>query len=507
LRRRIFNSRFLPLLLLLASGCAGPHALRHSRAKYSEAYQITQNEQLLLNLVRLRYRDTPSFLEVSNLATQFAFDESLGLSGTLKENSNNFNILGLSASAGASERPTASYTPLQGAEFVTKLITPIEEETIVLLTRSGWKGERVFRIAVQSLNGLSNMRGASGPTPLRLRHQEIEETLRFMKLVRDLEDYSERRILRFNYEEVETPKSAAMPLSALTPDHAVEAAQNDLKIIHPHNQVSVRIGDIRSQSPEAEAFVSEELMQNFVAGIKRDGLPRPIRVKYDASEQLPGQPFGLGSPSPKAETESFTYELPPPDSRVPPFTVVGDDLLFLAAKRIHESDPNELNYIPCDIIDPDRVMVAGSSQRLVMTWDAEANVQMGALGVPDLAVQEGRYTLKIEPRSLLGAMYYLSHAIQVPCEHQMSGLVVVSTDEFGVPFDWCDVSGDLLHVAFSEDKPECAAVATKYRGYWFYIDDRDHSSKATFSLLMQLFELQAGGGTGKGPVLTLPVGI
>ena len=59
----------------------------------------------------------------------------------------------------------------------------------------------------------------------------------------------------------------------------------------------------------------------------------------------------------------------------------------------------------------------------------------------------------------------------------------------------------------STKKPACAAVAVKYRGYWFYIDDRDHSSKATFALLMQLFELRAGGGPGKGPVLTLPVGI
>ena len=108
------------LLLLLTGGCAGPHALRHSRSKYAAAVQVTRNEQLLLNLIRLRYRDTPSFLELSSLATQFSFDESAGVTGTIKENSKNFNVLGLSAGLGASERPTASYTPLQGADFVTK---------------------------------------------------------------------------------------------------------------------------------------------------------------------------------------------------------------------------------------------------------------------------------------------------------------------------------------------------------------------------------------------------
>jgi hypothetical protein len=104
-------------------------------------------------------------------------------------------------------------------------------------------------------------------------------------------------------------------------------------------------------------------------------------------------------------------------------------------------------------------------------------------------------------------MYFLSHAIRIPPEHLCAGVAVLTADEFDAPFDWADVTGDLLLVQHSRHKPECAAVAVKYRGYWFYIDDRDHSSKATFVLLMQLFELRAGGGAGTGPVLTLPVGI
>lgn len=107
----------------------------------------------------------------------------------------------------------------------------------------------------------------------------------------------------------------------------------------------------------------------------------------------------------------------------------------------------------------------------------------------------------------MGAMFYLSHAICVPLEHQHAGLAVITTDEFDTPLDWADITGDLLLVRHSSDKPACAAVAVKHRGYWFYIDDRDHSSKATFALLTQLFELRASGGAGRGPVLTLPVGI
>jgi hypothetical protein len=485
--------RMLPKLALFAfavafltGGCAGPHALRHSRQKYAEVVQVTQNEQLLLNLVRLRYRDTPSFLELSNLASQFNFDESVGVAGTLKENSKNFNVLGLSAGVAASERPTASYSPLQGAAFVTKLVTPIEEETIVLLTRSGWKGERVFRIAVQSLNGLSNLRKASGPTPEVLRQVEIEDANLFQQVVRNLEEYSESRIVRFNYETVEVPKSAAIPGSLLTAADAVDAAQNGLKIVYQHEQVSIPIGRIKSDSEKVEDYLQPELLGNLIEKLRSEGLARPIRVKHDS--------------------DAARAKLGPNDR---PFTVVGDDLTFIAAETIHgESEGRQFKLLSCDLVDPNNVIITGTTQKLVMTWDARKNEDVMKLGLPNLETpEEGRYVLQLEPRSLIGAMFYLSHAINVPLEHQMAGLVVCTTDEFGVPFDWVGLTGDLLCVHSSKQKPECAAVAVKYRGHWFYIDDRDHSSKATFALLTQLFELQAGGGAGKGPVLTLPVGI
>ena len=40
--------------------------------------------------------------------------------------------------------------------------------------------------------------------------------------------------------------------------------------------------------------------------------------------------------------------------------------------------------------------------------------------------------------------------------------------------------------------PACAAVAVRYRDHWFYIDDRDRDSKATFALLLELSRLELG---------------
>lgn len=55
--------------------------------------------------------------------------------------------------------------------------------------------------------------------------------------------------------------------------------------------------------------------------------------------------------------------------------------------------------------------------------------------------------------------------------------------------------------------PPCAYVAVRYRGYWYYIDDCDSASKATFAHMLQLSRLDFGHRRSTGaPVLTLPVG-
>ena len=51
-----------------------------------------------------------------------------------------------------------------------------------------------------------------------------------------------------------------------------------------------------------------------------------------------------------------------------------------------------------------------------------------------------------------------------------------------------------------------AYVAIKNRGYWYYIDDRDQESKATFALVLQLSRLDFARQQPAGPFLTLPVG-
>src|SRR5262249_55832615 len=121
---------------------------------------------------------------------------------------------------------------------------------------------------------------------------------------------------------------------------------------------------------------------------------------------------------------------------------------------------------------------------------------------------EGVASLDLETRSLLQALYYVSHGIDIPTEHVSRGWVTVTHDEVGRPFDWGQVTNGLFRVrhVVAERRPPQAHVAVPYLGYWFYIDRTDQDTKATFSLLMELARLELTGKAGAGPVLTLPVG-
>ena len=157
--------------ILLLGGCqstpVGPRALRSSQHKYNQAIVQNSDEQLLANIVRLRYRDNPIFVDVTQMVQNVGFDSTLdnnwektvwgsGFSGKVS------GKLGLSDKNSA----TNTYSQLNGKDFVAKMMTPIQLPIIVSMFESGWRPERVFNLCVERINNLYNAPTASGPTPV-----------------------------------------------------------------------------------------------------------------------------------------------------------------------------------------------------------------------------------------------------------------------------------------------------------------------------------------------------
>ena len=59
-----------------------------------------------------------------------------------------------------------------------------------------------------------------------------------------------------------------------------------------------------------------------------------------------------------------------------------------------------------------------------------------------------------------------------------------------------------LAIRYSESSPESAFQAVRYRGLWFYIDDRDLRSKAGFNALYVLRQLSVKSVSGPSAPLT-----
>jgi hypothetical protein len=156
---------WLVSVFVLLNGCAqhGPKFIEASRTDYNVAMNRTENEQMLLNLVRLRYGDPPYFLEASALNTQFLIAPSAEASSVFDFNGN--NSYGLSGRIAYEEKPTVTYVPLRGQEFVRQVLSRVTLDTILLLDASGWSTARVLRLCVERMNNLDNAARASGPTP------------------------------------------------------------------------------------------------------------------------------------------------------------------------------------------------------------------------------------------------------------------------------------------------------------------------------------------------------
>ena len=128
---------FLIFLGVAITGCEilGPRALRAGRTDYNEAIRATEIEELLLNIVRLRFSDEPYFLQIASISSTAELAASLGGRSTFNDIDENTIEGGLSYL----ERPTIIYQPLTGEKFVRQLLEPIDLNTIFLLRLAGWE--------------------------------------------------------------------------------------------------------------------------------------------------------------------------------------------------------------------------------------------------------------------------------------------------------------------------------------------------------------------------------
>ena len=404
------------LVILLATGCStfGPDTLQAQRLRYNEVVKKTTEEQLLLNIVRLRYTDTPSSLAVSTIAAQYEITRNFQLTpffvASGAEVAKSYAAVLPQFGIAGADRPTFSLTPLDDQEFTRKLFTPVPLDGLVYLAKTTWPISTVFRLYLENLNWVSNAESASGPTPKAPPvFQDFQRGVRALQILQD------RGQIVFGVEERTEAQGSPLPPGSITPRDVIEAAKS-----------------------------------------------------------------------------GYEYRL---DDRGTGWTLL---------KKIPQ---------PVLLVDP-QAAESAEMREVAQVFKLKRGLtkfpltQEALKPFPATYPSEGVTGIDLETRSLLQALYYVSHGIDIPAEHAAAGVVTVTRDPTGRPFDWQLVIDGLFRVRSikSDERPPSAHVAVPYRGYWFYVDDTDQDTKSTFSLLMELSRLELTGKAGPGPVLTLPLG-
>lgn len=246
---------------MAASGCSfGAQMLQSSVGPYNEAVIRVSEEQLLLNLVRLRYNDNPTRLDVSSIAAQYELDGSAEARPFFQAPNpagfifKTFTTVLPDVAASAANRPTISLTPLDDPETIRSLFTPVTLDGIVFLAQTSYPLSTVFQLFVEYMNRVPNAPSASGPP--RNIIPEFREFRRATDILQQLKDLDD---LQFVREEKLTEYGSRLNESSVSAAAMIEAAKNGF--------------EYRQQADKTWALVKRDRKLSLY--IRPDALSRP----------------------------------------------------------------------------------------------------------------------------------------------------------------------------------------------------------------------------------------
>ena len=148
------------MLLACMSLCGcfslGNTRLYEDQLGYSRALGDAEKSDTLLNVVRLRYADTPIVLQATQVISGYQLQRNVTGGFEAFPAANPSTFLNGSASAQLQQSPTFTFQPLSGAQFAESFIRPLSPADLLPLAMGGLPIDVLFRLGVQSVNGLSN---------------------------------------------------------------------------------------------------------------------------------------------------------------------------------------------------------------------------------------------------------------------------------------------------------------------------------------------------------------
>jgi len=361
--------KIIPGLILFCAvltGCSlGPRALKGNRLDYNVSVQRSNNEELLINLVRAKYYEQLFFLQVGSISSSFSYTANAGLTGTLFHKGSDLwaDTMNPSLGAGYGERPTITYSPIQGEEALKQLMEEITLDRFLILIRMGLGIEALMWTFVDTIGELHNYEPgiATGEAELYGKFLDLAEIFGRMQARGDIEfvgfDKEGKGTMQLRYtgtdeadkveellgigpERINAPDGKIISVIKLTPVRDLtfgldKTARNDTMTI----KLKSCFGILQDLARNVE--VPEEEMERGIARktasssdnlVHREGLHRGlVRIRY--SETRPKEAYV------SVFYRGRWYYIPDDDAKSKVFFLLVGTLFSLQSGELHTAKP------------------------------------------------------------------------------------------------------------------------------------------------------------------------
>jgi hypothetical protein len=431
---------------IAAAGCMGSWAMRGTRLDYNKSISHTASQEMLLNIVRMRYGETPTFLDMPSVVSQT--EASMAGAGAQRSAfqgavDGGFNLR---------DRPTISYAPRTGDDMAASMIKALKAEAI--LDISPGNDTRMFLLAfVDSINGVRNSPHATSPASRIL--VDNDEYRYGIDLFMGLQN---RGQVKMRVAEIdEKPQGSPLPTKDLVATDMFSAAEN--------GYVFQMAGD-RAVLLKRSRFLAMQVKPEAVDAADVHELARVFRLQpgrtiYRVKSQEDNE-VDLDAEDTQAGQQPLVLE------SVEPPTASAD---ATGAELLPAPEPTIVEAVP------------------------DANEPSTEVSQSDI--------LSINVRSGYQVLAFLSKGVDVPESHVRRGVAPMFKSPDGRPFNGHRLTKSLFHVCVQKHKPLRSDTAVYYRGHWFYIAEDDVQSRVTLNYVKLVIDIRSEAG--ETPVLTLPV--
>jgi hypothetical protein len=158
-----FSSRMLKIIvviglcaILAACSSYGPKSMNRDQLDYGNSIGDNWKNQMLANIVKIRYVDMPVFVDVGAIVSGYSLSTTVGGRVGFNDSLIGGNSSGLGASGTYIDRPTITYMPKTGDDYLRASLEPVEPKSLLALVQAGYSSELLFTWAVESINGVHN---------------------------------------------------------------------------------------------------------------------------------------------------------------------------------------------------------------------------------------------------------------------------------------------------------------------------------------------------------------